>query len=335
MQTHLVAMSRPGDNSLDFELKPEPVPTPGRGEIRFQVRAFALNQADIAMARGIYGSAPGAMRIGLEGAGIVDMVGEGVTRYQPGDHVAAIPNIDGPYLTGGEYALVQEEFASPWPADWSAEQAAGLWMQHLTPYYPFVEKFPLRLGDWVIITAATGGTGLGSVRLASLLGARVIATTRDPAKEQALRDHGAEVVLSTERSDFVDEVLRVTGGRGVKLINDSLCGPFAETLADCLSYAGNMYIHGALSGDLSVHMPMMKIIQRQAGLHGFSLQNELRGAERLARGRDFVFDAANRGLLPPPRIDSVFECADIQLACDRIQSGRQIGRIVVTVGDKT
>ena len=196
MTDHKIAVfDRFGEKS-DFGLTVAPRPEPGPGEVRFKVAAFALNQADLLLTEGRhYVKAALPIRLGYEGCGVVDAVGKDVTQVNVGDRVACVPNVDGPYWTAGEYALASERFVVPWPQGWSAAQAAGLWMQYLTPYFPFAELFPIRPRDWVMITAASGGTGLGSVRVARLLGARVIATTRSPHKRQALYEHGDRICI--------------------------------------------------------------------------------------------------------------------------------------------
>lgn len=335
MTDQRIAVFDKADGRAVFTTKSASIPKPGPGEVRFKVSAFAINQADIVLAEGKFGMGlPLPIRIGYEASGVVDAIGPGVTRFNVGDPVSSLPCTEGPtsrYLTGAEYALAQEDFLSEWPAGWSAEQAASLWMQYLTPYFPFVELFPVSKGDWVIITAATGGTGLGSVRLAAMLGARVIATSRSPHKEAVLREHGAEVVLSADRDDFIDEVMRITGNGGVSVINDSLCGAYVEPLSRTLAFRGKMYVHGALSGRIDFNVNALGLMQRQASISGFSLQNEMRQPGGAHRGRSFVVDAIRRGALPPPHIDGIYPLAQLQDACDRMRSGKQLGKIVVRV----
>nr|WP_047168638.1 zinc-dependent alcohol dehydrogenase family protein [Sphingomonas sp. Y57] len=318
---------------IDFTLGRAEIPEPGPGEIRFKVSAFALNQADLLLTKGRhYIEAQFPIRIGYEGCGVVHAVGPGVSRFAPGDRVTCLPNALGPYWTGGEYALAQQDFLTTWPEGWSAAEATSLWMQYLTPYFPFAELFPFSPGSWVMITAASGGTGLGSIRMAKLLGARVIATTRSEGKVAMLREHGADVVLSTERDDFVAEVMKATDGEGVRLICDTLCGPYVSMLSETMADRGIMFIHGALgSDDNMLSVPVLNLVYRRAGIYGYSLINELKHGERLARARDFVLEAVTTGKLPKPTIDSVFAFDDVKQAYDRMRSGGQTGKIVVQV----
>lgn len=335
MSSQRVAVFDHVGDGTDFTIGTAEIAEPGPGELRFKVSAFALNQADLLLTKGRhYVEAQLPVRIGYEGCGVVDAVGEGVTRFAVGDRVTCLPNALGPYWTGGEYAVAQEDFLTAWPEGWSAAEATSLWMQYLTPYFPFAEIFPFRPGSWVMITAASGGTGLGSIAIAKLLGARVIATTRSESKVAMLRKAGADVVLSTERYDFVAEVMKATDGEGVRLICDTLCGPYVSMLTETLADQGIMFIHGALgSDDNMLSVSVLNLVYRRAGIYGYSLINELKHGERLVRARDFVLDAVTRGELPKPTIDRVFAFADVRQAYDRMRSGQQTGKIVVQVAD--
>jgi NADPH:quinone reductase-like Zn-dependent oxidoreductase len=332
MDQRIAVFDAVDDGTTDFILATVARPDPAPNEVRFRVAAFALNQADLLLTQGrhfVKASLP--IRLGYEGCGTVDAVGAAVTRFRIGDHVTCIPNVDGPYWTAGEYALAKEDFLTSWPKGWPAAPAASLWMQYLTPYFPFVELFPFESGDWVMITAASGGTGLGSLSMAKLLGARVIATTRSEYKVAILKEHGADVVLSTERDDFVAEVMAATDGMGVRLINDTLCGPYIPRLAETLADRGIMFVHGALAGDNTLSLPVLTLVYRRAGIHGYSLINELRRPGALVRGRDFILDALAKGALPLPLIDQTFPLRDVRAAYGRMRAGKQIGKIIVTV----
>ena len=331
MSTNQAAVFDVIDAAAQFMVMDVPMPEPGPGEIRIRTAAFALNQSDIATARGVYNfQHQFPARFGLEAAGIVDAIGPSVTRYKVGDRATTLPNLNGPYHASARYILAREEFTAVWPEGWSAEQAASMWVQYLTAYYPF-EKFGIGKNDWLLITAASGGTGVASIRLATMLGARVIATTRSDAKRQTLFDYGAEAVLSTDDAGFDEEVMRLTDGKGLTLITDSFCGPYVERFARLLAMRGNICVYGALSGSVEFTVNMLTLLQRQAGVHAFSLMNELRDDACRARGITFISDAAMRGALPPPTIDSVYPLAEIAAACDRVESAQQIGKIVVSM----
>lgn len=333
MMNRAAAFNTIGEDT-GFTVIDAPLPEPGPGEIRFEVAAFGLNQADLLLVAGRhYVGAALPIRLGYEGCGVVDAVGAGVTRWKVDDRVTVIPNVDGPYWTGNRYALACEEFATAWPEHWSAPEAAAFWMQALTPYYVFHDLFPIHPGEWVMVTAATGASGLGAVGMAKLAGARVIATTRSQSKVAALEEHGADVVLSTDQSDFVAAVASATDGAGVRLILDSLCGPYADLLAETLAPRGIMAVHGALGGaDNALSLDVIKLVHRGAGVFGYSLINELRDPAKLMRGRDFCLAAVADGRMERPRIDGVFPLDQVAAAYERMRSGAQTGKIVVTMG---
>jgi NADPH:quinone reductase-like Zn-dependent oxidoreductase len=332
MNTQRVAVFDMTETGTGFVIRTAAIPEPGPDEVRFKVAAFGLNQADLLLTQGRhYVQAELPIRVGYEGSGIVDAVGANVSRFQIGDNVTSIPNVDGPYYTGGEYALAKESFLSLTPAGWSAAQAASVWMQSLTPYFPFAELFPFQPGDWVMITGATGGTGLGFVRMAKLFGARVIATTRSESKVATLREHGADEVFSTESAEFVAEVMRVTEGKGVTLIADALGGHYVPVLSQTLASRGTMFIHGSLSGSNEAPLPLGDLLRRGACIAGYSLLNETRRDEALQRGREFIVKAIEAGSLPAPLVDRVFPFEDVAKAYEWMAGGKQTGKIVVTV----
>lgn len=308
-----------------------PLPEPGPGRLRIRTLAFGLNQADLLLMQGrhyVVGELP--IRLGYEGCGIVDAIGRGVTGFRVGERVTTLPNVDGPFWMASEYALADAAFTAPWPEDWSPAEATGFWMQYLTAYFPMAELFPVSAGDWVVITAASGGTGLGAIAVAKALGARVIATSRTSAKRQLLLDHGADIVIATEEEPIAQAVLKVTDGAGARLINDTIGGPFVAEYVEALAFGGTIYVHGGLSGSNEVRFPIVPLVRRRGALHGYSLINELRMADARERGRRFVTEGIATGTLPRPLIDSIFPMEQAADAYARMASGQQRGKIVVS-----
>ncbi|SDG99296.1 NADPH:quinone reductase [Sinosporangium album] len=308
------------------------IPEPGPGEIRLLVSAYGLNQADILLMTGRhYTRSDFPMRIGYEASGVVDAVGAGVTRFAIGDRVTTIPNTEGPYSCANEYALAREEFATPWPEGWSQAEAAGYWMQYLTAYFPMKELFPVAEGDWVVITAASGGSGLGAIQMAKALGARVIATTRTSEKRQFLIDQGADATIATTEEDTTKAIMSITGGEGARLIADGIGGAFVADYIDALADKGIAYIYGALSGANDITFPVLPLVRRRAALYGYSLINETRDPAALARGVAFVTDLIADGVLHKPVIDRTYPLSEAPAAYDRMKSGVQRGKIIVTL----
>ncbi|GII92547.1 zinc-dependent alcohol dehydrogenase family protein [Sinosporangium siamense] len=308
------------------------VPTPGPDEVLIRVSAYGLNQADILLMNGRhYTSSDFPMRLGYEASGVVEAVGAKVTRFQVGDKVSTIPNVEDAYSCANEFALAREAFTTPWPEGWSAAEATGFWMQYLTAYYPMKELFPLSEGDWVFITAASGGTGLGMIRMAKALGARVIASTRTSEKREFLLKEGADATVATAEENVTEALMAITGGEGVRLVSDGISGGFVAEYVDALAVGGIAFVHGALSGTNDLAFPVLPLVRRKAGVHGYSLINETRDPVTLQRGIDFVTQGIADGVLGRPVIDSTFPLSEAAAAYDRMKSGVQRGKIVVTM----
>lgn len=305
---------------------------PAPREVRLKVCAYALNQADLLFMRGRhYAVASLPARIGYEACGIVEAVGAQVTRFRAGDRVSTIPNVDGPYLVAGEFALAHEDFLSVWPDGFSDAQACAFWMQYLTAYFPLKESFAVGAGDWVLITAASSSAGLGALRVAKLLGANTIATSRTQAKRGVLLDSGADAVIATDHEPLAERVLDITAERGVRVVNDTIGGSFVARYVEALAEHAHVYVHGALLGEMEVKFPILALVRKAASLHGYSLINHTRDSRALARGKRFVTEALASGSLPPPRIDRIFGFDQAIEAYEYMESGAQVGKIVVRV----
>lgn len=328
-----------GDGEVHPRVADVETPEPGPGEVRIRVAAYGLNQADLMRMSGRrYVGSEVRTRLGHEGlgyeaSGVVDAVGAGVRGVSPGDRVSTVPNTDGPYSCAAEHALALEPFVTPWPAGWSAAEAAGFWMGHLSAYYPVVEMFPVSAGSAVMVTAASGGAGLGAIRVAKARGARVLATTRHRAKRAWLADRGADHVIVTDEEDLAAAMLEATGGRGVDLVCDGIGGDFAARYLPGLSRGGHAYVYGALSGSAEVSFPVLTLIERHVGVHGYSLGNVTRDHDALRRGVEHLQDGIASGRLPRPAVDSVHALTDVQRAYERLRSGEQRGKVVVSIDD--
>ncbi|WP_321396808.1 zinc-dependent alcohol dehydrogenase family protein [Emcibacter sp.] len=331
MSMHAVVYDKVG-SEMGFTIREMPIPAVGDDEVLYEVEAFGLNQADLLLIQGrhyVVQDLP--IRLGYEGSGTVVAVGKNVKNFREGDKVTSMPNVDGPYSNAGTHALAQERFLTKRPAGYSAQEAAHLWMQTLTAYYPMAELFPIKPGDWVMITAATGGSGLGAIQMAKLLGARVIATTRSPERKGALlKQEGADHVIETYGSNLIDEVNDITSGKGVSLICDSIGGPYVNTYASTLAPQGILYVYGVLSNE-DMSLPVLTLAHRGAGLYGYSLINELRKPGALERGRDFVLAALEAGKIKRPVIDRVFPFAEAAEAYQYLMNGTRGGKIIVSV----
>ncbi len=234
-----------------------PMPKPGPGEALVKIHAAGVNFIDIYYRTGLYKAEPPVV-LGLEGAGVVEQAGEGVTGVAAGDRVAwAMAR--GSYA---EYAAVPAWQLVKVPDDLSLEVAAGSMLQGMTAHYLTHSTYALKSGDTALIHAAAGGAGQWTVAAAKLRGARVIGTVSTKEKAEVARQAGCdEVILYTEQ-DFEKEVKRLTGGQGVDVVYDSVGKATWERSLNSLKPRGVMVSFGNASGPVD---PIQPLILSQKG----------------------------------------------------------------------
>jgi acyl transferase domain-containing protein/acyl carrier protein len=213
---------------------------PGAGEVAIEVVSAAVNLLDVTRA---LGTCPGvdphaAVALGTECAGRVTAVGEGVIAFHVGDEVVAITPYTATVGMLASRVVVPERVVVAKPDSLSFEEAAAAAVAFLTAWHSLAELARLRAGEWVLIHAATGGTGLACVEVARKLGARIIGTASSPEKHAWLHSIGVEHVLQSRTLDFADEVMRITEGRGVDVVVNSLTGEFVSRSFDVLAPYG-------------------------------------------------------------------------------------------------
>ena len=229
-----------------------PIPVPGPGQVLIRVEAVGVNFIEIYFRKGQY-KATMPLVPGSEAAGTVEDLGSGVTGFKPGDLVASV-GVLGSYA---EYALVPAAQLVKVPAGLTPEQAAAAMLQGMTAHYLAHSTYPLKSGDTALIHAGAGGVGLLLTQMAAKIGARVITTVSTKEKAELSREAGAsEVILYTEQ-DFLAEVKRLTGGKGVDVVYDSVGKTTFENSLNCLRPRGLMALFGGSSGPV----PAFDLIQ--------------------------------------------------------------------------
>jgi NADPH2:quinone reductase len=229
-----------------------PIPQPGPGQVLIRVEATGLNFIEIYFRKGVYKSAL-PFTPGSEAAGSVEELGPGVTGFAAGDAVAST-SVLGSYA---EYALVPAAQLVKVPPALGPEKAAAAMLQGMTAHYLACSTFPLKAGDTALIHAGAGGVGLLLTQIAVRLGARAITTVSTPAKAELSREAGASDVILYAEQDFESEVKRLTGGKGVDVVYDSVGKTTFEKSLNCLRPRGLLALFGAASGPV----PLFDLIQ--------------------------------------------------------------------------
>ena len=230
------------------------VGAPGPGEIRIRHEACGLNFIDVYQRTGLYAN-PLPLTLGMEGAGIVEAVGEGVTHLQVGDRAAYASQPPGAYC---EQRAMPAKCVVGLPDGISFDTAAGMMLKGLTAQYLLTKTRPvegLEPGDFVLFHAAAGGVGLIACQWARALGLQLIGTAGNVAKCQLALEHGAAHAIDYSREDFVARVKEITGGKGVKVVYDSVGKDTFEGSLNCLRPFGLMASFGNASGPVPPYYP--------------------------------------------------------------------------------
>ncbi len=314
-----------------LQIEDLPLEEPGEGEVRLKVEAIGLNRAEVMFRQGQYLEDPELpSRLGYEAAGIVDVVGPGVGDIQIGDRVSTIPAFSmGTYGVYGESAIVPAYAVASYPDNLSASEGAAIWMQYVTAYGALIDIGQLKPGHTALISAASSSVGLAAIQVAKAIGVVAIATTRGRAKKQFLLDAGADHVIVTNEEDLVESVMAITAGTGANLIFDPIGDPLLQTLADAAAVGATIVEYGALSPD-PTPFPLFSALKKGLAVRGYTLFEIAKDAERLARGKQYIYDGLKSGALKPV-IDSTFPLDAIVDAHRYMASNQQKGKIVVTV----
>jgi NADPH:quinone reductase-like Zn-dependent oxidoreductase len=311
-----------------LKLEQHEVPPPGPGEARVRIEAIGLNRSEAAFRAGHYPVKPALPTLmGYEACGIIDALGDGVSGFGVGERVCVLPMYRlGEYGVYAELANVPARVLLPAPPQLSPVEAASIWMQYMTAM-AIIEMAHATAGDFVIIRAASSSVGLAAIQLTNLAGATPIATTRKSDKAAALASHGATHVIATEESDLVADVMRITGGKGARIVFDPVAGPYVQTLAQAMAVDGQLFIYGGLSGQPTTH-PHWASALKNLTIRSWVASTIWNHPERFARAQARVLRGLAEGQLKPV-IARTFRLDEIVEAHRYLESNQQVGKIVV------
>ncbi len=308
-----------------------PDPEPSRGEVLVRVHAAALNRADLLQRRGLYPPPPGVRedRPGMELAGEVAAVGEGVSAWKPGDRVMAITAGE----AQAELCLVHERMLLPVPAGLSHEQAGALPEAGITSHDALFTLGGLRPGAAVLVHAVGSGVASVAIQIARASGATVIGTSRTPAKLERARELGLEhgILVQGEPPRFADEVRRLTGGHGTPLVLEFVGAPYLPEDLAAVSTGGRVVVIGTMAG-ARAQLDLGTLMRARASVIGTVLRPrplEEKVAASRAFGRDVLpLVAAGR---VRPVVDVVLPLEAAREAHERMEHNQSFGKIVLAV----
>lgn len=304
-----------------FELRDVPKPVPQAGQVLVRVHATSINPLDYQVRRGDYPDlVPLPAITGHDVSGVVEAVGPGVTTFVPGDEVWYTPQIfDGPG-SYAQYHVAAEHIIGKKPAALSHLEAASLTLVGGTAWEALVGRAALRVGESILIHGGAGGVGHVAIQLAKAIGAKVFTTVRE-ANAEFVRGLGADEVIDYEKEDYVAAIMRLTGGRGVDVVFDTIGGNTLSRSPDALAQLGRV----VSIVDIAQPQNLVQAWGKNASYHFvFTRQN---------RGKlDELSALVMRGQLRP-HVGAVYSLADISAAHARLESPNNglRGKIAIAV----
>ncbi|MEE8545557.1 MAG: quinone oxidoreductase [Alphaproteobacteria bacterium] len=268
------------------------VAAPGAGEALVRHSAVGLNFIDCYHRSGLYPLPPLPLSIGLEGAGVVEAVGEGVSAVSVGDRVAYAAPPPGAYA---EARVMPADRLVVVPEGIDDQQAAAMMLKGMTAEYLLRRTYPVRSGDTILFHAAAGGVGLIACQWAKHIGATVIGTVGSEDKAELARAHGCDHTINYRTENFVERVKEITSGAGVPVVYDSVGKDTFEGSLDCLGTRGVLALFGQSSGSVATFDPGLLAAKGSLYLTRPSLMNYNATREDLVESANALFEVVGSG----------------------------------------
>nr|WP_316642364.1 zinc-binding dehydrogenase [uncultured Roseateles sp.] len=310
-----------------LQLGEVPAPEAGPGQVLLKMHAAGLNRGEFIPGGLIKGGA--SKPAGIEGAGEIVALGDGVSGLQIGQRVMG--RCPGAF---SEYAVMDAREALPVPAGLAMEAAAAVPLTLLVVHDMLVLQGRLQSGEWLLVTGVSSGVGVASLQVAKALGAKVIGTSGAPDKLERLKALGLDVAINTRAPDFAARVMDATGGHGADLVVNTVGGSvFAECLR-CMAFEGRLATVGYVDHQLKAEIDIQALHVKRLTLFGVS--NKMRSADQRAAG----LPAFKADLLPAiadgrirPLVDRVFPFGELAAAQTYMESNQHLGKIVLKISN--
>ncbi|MGI9151861.1 MAG: quinone oxidoreductase family protein [Limnohabitans sp.] len=302
---------------------------PGPGEIRIRHKAIGLNFIDVYQRSGLY-QLPMPLQLGMEASGIIEAVGEGVTHLKVGDRAAYASQPPGSYC---EERVMPAKCVCKLPDAISFETGAAMMLKGLTAQYLLKRTLPqggLHAGDFILFHAAAGGVGLIACQWAKALGYQLIGTAGSDAKCALAKANGAAHVINYNTEDFLARVKDITGGKGVKVVYDSVGKDTWDKSLDCLAPFGLMASFGNASGPVDPFSPGILGPKGSIYVTRQTLFSHIVTRESTQAMADDLFEAVTSGKVKI-HIDQTYPLADIAQAHRDLEARKTTGCTIITL----
>lgn len=303
-----------------MKLEELPDPTPGAGEVVVQVHAVGVNPVDTYIRKGIYGPRDFPFTPGSDAAGVVAAVGSGAGKFAVGDRVYVAGSKSGTYAS---LALCDEAQVHPLPEICSFAQGAAVGVPYATAYRALFHRGAAKGRDVVLVHGASGGVGIAAVQLARHAGLQIIGTAGSDAGRTLVREQGADHVLDHSREGYLDEVMRITDGRGVDVVLEMLANVNLAKDLTILGKFGRVVVIGS-RGDITI--TPRETMKRDADIRGMTLMNA--SPEDLANIHAALVVGLRNGSLKPV-IQTELPLGEAARAHHLVMEGRSRGKIVL------
>ncbi|MFC4595748.1 NAD(P)H-quinone oxidoreductase [Sphingobium tyrosinilyticum] len=326
--TRAIEISKPGGPDV-LRLVPRQVPQPAAGEILIRVRAAGINRGDIVQRQGLYPAPPGITDVpGLEVAGEIAALGEGVSGWQVGESVCAL-------LAGGgyaDYAVAPEGQCLPLPEGLSMVEGAALPETLFTCWTTLFDQGQLKAGEALLIHGGSSGIGMTAIQLGKAFGARVIVTAGSDEKCEACRVAGADAAINYRTQDFVEEARVITEGRGVDVVLDMVAGDYVGRDIQIMAPRGRHITIGVMSGKSEATIPMNLVLRNRLVITASTLRGRDLDEKRAIRDalRDQVWPLVKDGRLRA-YVHASFPLAQAGAAQSALEASNHVGKIILTM----
>lgn len=321
-----VVITRPGEPEV-LELQERPDPVPGVSQVRIRIRASALNRADVSQRLGRYPAPPGvpADIPGLEYVGEIDLLGDGVTLWSPGQRVMGVVGGGG----HAEYVCVHEREVITAPNGLDIESSAAIPEVFLTAYDAIFSQLRMTAGESLLVHAAGSGVGTAAIQLAKNAGLRTYGTSRSREKLDRAAELGLDVSVHAQDDSWASRVIAQSGGRGVDGILDLVGAAYFKGNVEAIALRGRMIVVGLTAGSMS-EVDLRRVMQKRMTIIGTLLRSRpLEEKIQLARAfSDRIVPMFEDGRLRPV-IDRVMSFSEVREAHRLMESNETFGKIVL------
>ena len=304
-----------------MKLEEVPTPEPRDRQILINVKAIGVNPVDTYLRSGNYANAPTPPYTpGKDAAGVVEKVGDGVTKFKAGDRVYTAGSISGTYA---EYSLCEESHLGSLPDNVSFDEGAGIWTPYATSFRALFQKAGAKSGETVLIHGASGGVGVAAIQWAKHAGLRVIGSASSEEGTELVRDQGADNVVDHTNDNHLAEVLDFTSGKGVDVIIEMLANVNLAKDFEALAMFGRISVVGS-RGSLDFNPRL--IMGKDAAVYGMSLFNA--PPEAMSEIHQSIFNGLSEGFLKPVIGESI-PLAEAPRAHHQVIESKAFGKIIL------